>query len=224
MLKLKEDELRRVIILLYMCWSERCRVREGESPKSHEQLVLLVASYAEEWAPKPASREPVSVQRKQKWSRPPSDFIKINCDGAFAQEHLTGGWGYVMRGPDGQFIGSGYGRLNNVMEASHAEVIAALQALQRASDMGMQNVILETDAAAVVDAVNSHQLDRGSASGLLWELKESLCCNFRCNRIVFNPRSCNQVAHSLAASGAGLNPGAGPTVDSIPTCECFCSH
>jgi len=172
-------------------------------------LALLVASYAEEWTPKP---------RKQKWSRPPSDFIKINCDGAFAQEYLTGGWGYVMRGSDGQIICSGYGRLNNVMEASHAEVIAALQALQRATDMGMQNVILVTDAAAVVDAVNSHQLDRGSASGLLWELKESLCCNFRCSRIVFNRRSCNQVAHSLAASGAGLNLGTGPVVDSIPTC------
>jgi len=124
-------------------------------------LALLVASYAEEWTPKPAPREPASIRRKQKWSRPPSDFIKINCDGAFAQEYLTGGWGYVMRGSDGQIICSGCGRLNNVMEASHAEVIAALQALQRATDMGMQNVILETDAATVVDA---HQLDRGSAN------------------------------------------------------------
>lgn len=83
----------------------------------------------------------------------------------------------MMRGCDGEVIRSGYGRLGNVLEASHAEVVACLQALQRATELGVQNVVLETDALAVVKAVNSQALDRSSASGLLWELKESLFAN-----------------------------------------------
>lgn len=96
----------------------------------------------------------------------------------------------MMRGCDGVVICSGYGRLGKVLEAYHAEIVACLQALQRATELGVQNVVLETDAMAVVEAVNSQAPDRSSASGLLWELKESLFCNFNSSSIVYKPRSC----------------------------------
>lgn len=124
----------------------------------------------------------------------------------------------MMRGCDGVVICSGYGRLGKVLEAYHAEIVACLQALQRATELGVQNVVLETDAMAVVEAVNSQAPDRSSASGLLWELKESLFCNFNSSSIVYKPRSCNLVAHRLAAFGAKLCPGTSPIKDSIPAC------
>jgi ribonuclease HI len=83
-----------------------------------------------------------------------------------------------MRGADGTVVCSGYGKLGKVLEAAHTEIIACLQALQRAAMLGIQKVVLETDALMVVQAVNAPVLDRSSASGLLWELKECLHINF----------------------------------------------
>jgi hypothetical protein len=179
-LKLEDSAQRRVITLLYLWWTKRCRVREGETQRRQEQLAQLVRCYVEEWASlKLTSTEPIPNRKKPGWTKPSLDIVKINCDGAFTMEQLTGGSGYVMRGCDGAIICTGYGKLDKVLEASHAEIVACLQALQRATEMGIQNVVLETDAMTVVEAIKAQVPDRSSASGLLWELKESLLCNFR---------------------------------------------
>jgi ribonuclease HI len=149
---------------------------------------------------------------------PPEDTVKINCDGAFNLNNRSGGWGFLIRTWDGGVIASGYGKLDNVGEAFHTEIIACLQALNRAADLGIQKVILETDAVMVVHAVNSSDFDLCSAGGLIWELKDMLINNFTSYVVVHNPRSCNSAAHSLAAQGVFLISGATPVQDSIPRC------
>ena len=64
----------------------------------------------------------------------------------------------------------------------------------------------------------SAETDRSSASGLVWELKAFLRLNFVSWSVVHNPRSCNAVAHGLAAMGCNLSPGTDPVFDSIPNC------
>jgi len=117
-------------------------------------------------------------------------------------------------------IASGYGKLDNIGEAFHTDIIACLQALNQAADLGIQKVILEMDAAMVVHAVNSSDFDLYSAGGLIWELKDMLANNFTSYVVVHNPRSCNLAAHSLAAQGACLISGATPVHDSIQSCTC----
>ena len=51
-----------------------------------------------------------------------------------------------------------------------------------------------------------------------WELKYLLHCNFLSQVVIHNPRSCNQVAHSLADCGARLGSGTVSVRDSIPVC------
>ena len=48
--KMKPDIQRRVITLLYLWWSERCGVREGEQARSSERLAQVIFSYAAEWS------------------------------------------------------------------------------------------------------------------------------------------------------------------------------
>ena len=110
-------------------------------------------------------------------------------------------------------IGTGYGKLQKVLAPNHAELVACLQAVQ-----GVQNIILATDAAEVVRALSTSAVDRSSASGLVWELKYLLHCNFLSQVVIHNPRSCNQVAHSLADCGARLGSGTVSVRDSIPVC------
>jgi ribonuclease HI len=60
---------------------------------------------------------------------PPENFVKINCDGAFYANTRFGGWGFAIREWDGGVISTGYGKLEHVSEAFHAEIIACLQAV-----------------------------------------------------------------------------------------------
>jgi ribonuclease HI len=154
---------------------------------------------------------------KARWRKPPQDVAKINCDGAFMQEERSGGWGFVIRSSEGEVIFTGFGNLKRVLEPFHAEIIACLQAVQRAADLGLQKVILETDALMVVQAALSSIDDRSSASGLVWELKALLRCNFSSWVVAHNPRSCNLVAHGLAALGYKLSPETA-VFDNIPMC------
>ena len=110
-------------------------------------------------------------------------------------------------------IGTGYRKLQKVLAPNHAELVACLQAVQ-----GVQNIILATDAAEVVRALSTSAVDRSSASGLVWELKYLLHCNFLSQVVIHNPRSFNQVAHSLADCGARLGSGTVSVRDSIPVC------
>lgn len=78
----------------------------------------------------------------------------------------------MIREWDGGVISAGYGKLENVNEAFHAEVVACSQGIQRATDLGVQKLILETDASMVAQAIKSTDNDRTSAGGLVWELKD----------------------------------------------------
>jgi hypothetical protein len=79
-------------------------------------------------------------------------------------------------------------------------------------------VIIETDAAMVVQAVKSENFVCCSAGGLIWELKILLATNFVSHIVNHIPRFCNFVADSLAAFRACLSLGAAPIMDSVPSC------
>jgi hypothetical protein len=68
----------------------------------------------------------------------------------------------------------------------------------------VQRLILTIDALAVVQAATSSSLDRSSACGLIWKLKDILFSNFVSSTISHDPRLCNSVSHGLASLGAGL--------------------
>jgi hypothetical protein len=177
-LNLQEDVQSRVVTLLYVWWSERCCIREGDTPRGSTQMVQYIRSYAEEFSVlKRQKPELVQAVPKPRWCRSPNGVVKLKCDGAFSQSSHSGGWGFILRDHEGNVISSGFGKLAKVLEPAHTEIIACLQAVQSAADLGIQNIILESDAAAVVNAVLSMEIDRCSASGLLWELKGLLSCN-----------------------------------------------
>ena len=96
--------------------------------------------------------------------------------------------------------------------------MACLHTVQKTVEIGIQKIVLATDAAVVIQALSRGCVDRSTASGLIWELKDMIHCNFASNVVVHNPRSCNLVAHSLAAAGAGLSSGIVSVRDSIPNC------
>jgi hypothetical protein len=75
-------------------------------------------------------------------------------------------------------------------------------------------------ATMIVQARTSSEFDRCSVSGLIWELKDLLLCNFVTRIVTHNPRSVAHVIWSpnLSALGASLSPGTISVRDSIPAC------
>jgi hypothetical protein len=52
----------------------------------------------------------------QKWSPPPSEFLKINTDGAFYESLKSGGLGFTVRDDHGLLIATG---VRNLEEQRH---------------------------------------------------------------------------------------------------------
>lgn len=82
--------------------------------------------------------------------------------------------------------------IDSVVDALQAEVWACSAGVKAANDHGMGCVIIETDSLVQQQAL------RG---GLIYELKCILRLSFISYSIVFAPRTCNRVAHEIAALG-----------------------
>lgn len=103
----------------------------------------------------------------------PHDFYKINCDGAFLPESSKGGWGFVIRDHLGRC--SGRSRAAELLlNAQHAETLASLKALEQAATLGMQRLILETDAINVVNGLAGTSFDR-SPLGMMYKEIRANC-------------------------------------------------
>lgn len=106
------------------------------------------------------------------------------------------------------------GRLEALLEPLHGEI----QGLQAAIDEGVGQVIIETDATAVLQAVYSDAYDLSAMATLVAELRNLLSLNFVSWRVQQRPRSCNRVAHELAALGSLCYLDAEPILVRIPSC------
>ena len=54
---------------------------------------------------------------------------------------------------------AGKGKIDHLLNAFHAELIACLQGIQMAADLGIGRLIVETDANMVVQAITSEAFD-----------------------------------------------------------------
>ena len=140
---------------------------------------------------------------RRRWQRPQQGVLKLNVDGSFKIQEASGGWGYVIRYESGAVIQSaGWGRKDFACSPLHMELLACLQGLGAAIQLGIQNLELETDAKQVVEAVHGNEFRLSLVGGLVHEVKELLAENFMQPLVKHAPRECNHVAHELAALGS----------------------
>jgi hypothetical protein len=125
------------------------------------------------------SLSPVRLSRQPaRWTKPPADTLKLNCDASFFPESKTGSWGVLIRDCDGDLVLTGRGRINHLLNPFHAELIACLQGIQLAVNLGIGRIIVETDAQEVVKAIKSSSYDGSVVGHLIDEIKSLLASNF----------------------------------------------
>ena len=72
----------------------------------------------------------------------------------------------MIRDSDGDIVITGRGKVDQLLNAFQGELIACLQGIQTAIELGIGKLIVETDAKMVVQALSSNAFD-DSAVGVL---------------------------------------------------------
>ena len=176
-------------------------MREGERGRNPIELGFIVQSLNEEFPKEKQGHTNINLERVQKWVRPPEGIMKINVDGAFKNETGQGGWGAVIRNEEGEVVKAGAGNISHTMDTFHAEMVAAREGIRLAAKAGMGHVIMKTDAMLVKFAMQNDGFRLSPLGGLIWEIKTMVACSFSSISFDHCYRSCNRIAHALAAIG-----------------------
>ena len=104
-------------------------------------------------------------------------------------------------------MAAGAGNLEYVSDALHAEALAMLHVVNTANQLGCGRVMFETDSVSLKQVVTSENYDLSALGVVFREVKFQLGASVSDLCIRHCPRSCNQVAHMLAAHGMVLSSG-----------------
>lgn len=218
-LKAKEDKRLLMIIAMWFIWCERNIIREEGRRRSADFVTRCIRSYAEENTEVlGGNRQTISTRSRQleKWSKPPAGVLKMNCDASFLPNSSSGSWGFLIRDGEGDVIVTGRGKVDHLLNAFHAELVACLQGIQTAVDLGIGHLIVETDAKMVAQAVSTNDFDDAAMGLLVSEIKNLVSSCFISFECVFKSWECNQAAHELAKLGLLCNQGEEQIMSSIP--------
>jgi ribonuclease HI len=136
------------------------------------------------------------------WQAPVGDTLKINVDGAFYDAQKSGGWDFVVHDRDSRVRGSGAEKISHVTSAAQSESIACEEAAKTAVEWGMMTVIMESDSKNLVRAMKSSEYDRAPEGVIYRDMRLFMLLNFNSFEFTHSPRTCNKLAHALAAYGA----------------------
>jgi ribonuclease HI len=101
---------------------------------------------------------------------------------------------------------------------SSGETIACLQGVQAAIDIGARQIVLETDAMLIQQAITSKDYASAPSGILIYEIQELASLNFMTFNVNVVPRIYNRVAHALAAQGCEASEDDTMVMNIVPPC------
>ncbi|EPS68811.1 hypothetical protein M569_05963, partial [Genlisea aurea] len=137
---------------------------------------------------------------EQNWTRPDTDFVKLNFDSGLTTSKGTG-FGGIIRDAQGTCIA--WFAFNNPhrLDPEHGELMAATFVMELALDLGYKKMVLEGDCLSIINALKSKQNMEVSPLGNVFADIFSLidqCDEFRPEHV---RRDRNKTAHQLAKHG-----------------------
>ncbi|XP_073357688.1 uncharacterized protein [Aegilops tauschii subsp. strangulata] len=131
------------------------------------------------------------------WKRPNRGSVKINVDASYNAETLSGPTGAIARDDKGQFLSAATWYIPHVSSAVSAELIAIRNGLYLAANIGCNRVIIESDSALAIEAVNNHDNYFGQDAATVVECK-MLASDYASASFDNCFREANSMADSLA--------------------------
>ncbi|KAL0000944.1 hypothetical protein SO802_014725 [Lithocarpus litseifolius] len=184
--------------------SKRLQVRLHLAAASLHQIPQLAKDkFAKFLACQPTTTDRHVILRTR-WQPPPSDFMKINFDGAVFPSENRLGIGVVIRDSAGLVIASCSQRLSQAYRSDEVEAFAAAKALSFAAEISISKAVMEGDSLTIIKALSSDQRSLSSFGPLIDDAKFS-SVNFDQLRYSHVKRECNFAAHSLAKFASNIS-------------------
>ncbi|XP_060673296.1 uncharacterized protein LOC132803786 [Ziziphus jujuba] len=193
------------VIILESIWKIRNKlVCEGKRSPLEDEVRVINRRFDEFWMSRttPANQLAPTGNQATTWSPPPYGTIKINSDASIGKDFAS--LGIVVRNHVGQVLKVEVWK-ERIDVAEAAEAAAICKALSMAVNEGFQDVMCESDAQSIVQALNntrSHSF-HWSADVFIKEILQ-LCPVFNSVTFAWTPRNNNRMAH-LAVRWGLLN-------------------
>lgn len=106
-----------------------------------------------------------------RWYPPPSNWVKLNCDGALFFDQNKIGIGAILRDAQGSVIMALSKGEEEFLEPEIVEAMAVLRGLQICLNIGFKNLVIESDCKNLVDEVNSEEASYNAMRTILTEIQ-----------------------------------------------------
>ncbi|XP_075649953.1 uncharacterized protein LOC142620475 [Castanea sativa] len=182
--------------IAWAIWYNRNKVVHEGNCLSHQQVWQIAKNVVEDSYNAADWDFPQLRPLPTKWNLPPPGFFKVNVDGATSNLGGNSSVGAIIRDYTGQVIAANYKILKAGYSADLVETLALLHGVMLAQELHLSRVLMESDALAVIQAVNDKCT--GCRSGhIIQDILQSRnsfeSCTFQ-----HTSRQFNQVAHELA--------------------------
>ena len=183
-------------VLSWAIWSNRNKLVHNDSPLSPSQVWNLTICTLEDFKMAASLDILPSRHSQNRWEAPPQGVFKINVDGATSDHGRNSSIRVIIRDCNGLVVAALSKYLPGRFAADQVEALAMEQGILLAQELQLSRVILESDALAVVQALNDNST--GNELGHILQGILPLCesfgfCSFKHVNRVFNV-----VAHELA--------------------------
>jgi hypothetical protein len=188
-------------MLLWVLWQNRNNMVWNATQEIERHLGMKARYLWSEWSDvqrvQQDQRQTVQHQQLHSWEKPQQGWFKCNIDAGFYRDLNSTTTDWCLRDHMGRFIMAGTTRLDGNYSVMEGEAKALLEAMKEIKQRRISNVIFETDANSVVDAI---QLFHGGDSefSLLVAHINNLLCSGQNFVVKFIKRQANMIAHPLA--------------------------
>ncbi|KAK9983741.1 hypothetical protein SO802_033266 [Lithocarpus litseifolius] len=133
---------------------------------------------------------------KLSWKKPPMGVYKINVDGATSEKGRKSSIGMIIRDYKGEAVAGLCKLLPGNFTVVETEALAVEASILLAKELGLQQVIIESNSLTVVQSISSKEVS-GETGHIIQGILSILDC-FSSWQIRHLKRDFNKVAHELA--------------------------
>jgi ribonuclease HI len=209
----------RMAILIWTIWNNRNNLVWNEQRINARQVGFQAQHHWEEWhticVVGRETDQQVHEVTNLTWQPPLHGILKCNVDASFFNNEGACGWGWCIRGSNGQFILAGSNILYEKLNIIEGEALAIKEAMCEIIQRGFTQVIFESDSKVVVDAIHSRNVGVSEFCSIISSI-QSLLLLYPNFEVKFVKRQANSVAHTLAR--AAYSKTSRYIYDLIPPC------
>ncbi|KAM6553480.1 hypothetical protein CsatB_014242 [Cannabis sativa] len=198
-----DDIACRAIMICWALWKSRNKLVWEKKTSAPTQVIHSAWTTLDHWRTAQDKTSLLSLSLLQhdnnieRWTKPDSDTVKLNVDGALFERESAYGFGIVARDSTGHIVDLRATYQGGNYPAEVVEALGIKEALSWLKDKGWNKVDMETDSMVTVQAIFSNQI-MSSTFGLVIRDCKSLLSALNNVSIRFVRRSANRVAHFVA--------------------------